>query len=88
MAVLKIRLHYFLYFPPWQVFKEKTRLVRILAITNHNHFDVVQYAAFETVAAGHCQIWPGIEIDILEDGKRAHLIVIANPKKRLRLTRK
>lgn len=55
--------------------------VGILAITNHNHFDAVQYTALCTAAAGHCQIWPGIELDILEDGKRAHLIVIANPKK-------
>ncbi|HEY1870569.1 MAG TPA: hypothetical protein VGG71_05885, partial [Chitinophagaceae bacterium] len=55
--------------------------VGILAITNHNHFDKVQFAAFEIAAAGHCQIWPEIELDILEDDKRAHLIVIANPKK-------
>ena len=29
---------------------------------------------------GHCQIWPGIELDILENGRRSHLIVICNPK--------
>ncbi len=57
----------------------KNTEVGILAVTNHNHFDDVQYAALEAVAAGHCQIWPGIELDIIEDGKRAHLIIIASP---------
>jgi predicted ATPase len=55
--------------------------VKILAITNHNHFDRDQYVALDKVASGTCQIWPGIELDILENGKRAHLIVIANPRK-------
>jgi len=54
--------------------------VKILAITNHNHFDLVQYQSFRDKVAGFCQIWPGIELDVLEDGRRAHLIVIVNPK--------
>jgi predicted ATPase len=55
--------------------------VKILAITNHNHFDHKQYAEFEKVAFGSCQIWPGIELDVLENGKRAHLIVVVSPRK-------
>lgn len=55
--------------------------VRILAITNHNHFDLDQYNQFRSKVENHCQVWPGVELDILEDGRRAHLIVIVNPNK-------
>jgi predicted ATPase len=54
--------------------------VKILAITNHNHFDYEQYTQFRTNVDGICQIWPGVEFDILEEERRAHLIVIVNPK--------
>lgn len=54
--------------------------VKILAITNHNHFDYEQYSQFKTSVDGTCQIWPGVEFDILEDGRRAHLIAIVNPR--------
>lgn len=58
----------------------KTTDVKILAITNHNHFDYEQYVQFKTSVDGICQIWPGIELDIIEAGRRTHLIVIVNPK--------
>lgn len=54
--------------------------VKILAITNHNHFDLKQYEEFRDGVANSCQIWPGIELDIVENGKRAHLLVVCNPK--------
>jgi predicted ATPase len=54
--------------------------VKILAITNHNHFDIKQYEEFKNGVIENCQIWPGIELDILEKGRRSHLIVICNPK--------
>jgi len=54
--------------------------VKILAITNHNHFDYTQYKDFSEKVEETCQIWPGIEIDVLEAEHRAHLIVIVNPK--------
>jgi hypothetical protein len=54
--------------------------VGIVAITNHNHFDINQYQEFVKKADGSCQIWPGIELDIVEDGRRGHLLVIVNPK--------
>jgi energy-coupling factor transporter ATP-binding protein EcfA2 len=53
--------------------------VKILAITNHNHFDCEQYVQFKESVDGVCQVWPGIEFDILEEGRRAHLITIVNP---------
>ena len=55
--------------------------VKILAITNHNHFDLDQYNEFKDSVDGICQVWPGVEFDILEEGRRAHLITIVNPKK-------
>ena len=54
--------------------------VRILAITNHNHFDLTQFEEFRDGVIATCQIWPGIELDIMENSKRGHLIVICNPK--------
>lgn len=60
--------------------------VKIVAITNHNHFDYKQYNDFKNAVAENCQVWPGIELDVLglakegEKAQRGHLIVIANPK--------
>lgn len=54
--------------------------VKILAITNHNHFDLEQYTEFKNNIEGICQIWAGVEFDILEEERRAHLITIVNPK--------
>lgn len=54
--------------------------VKILAITNHNHFDFEQFIQFKSSVEGTCQIWPGVEFDILEEGRTAHLITIVNPK--------
>lgn len=60
--------------------------VIIIAITNHNQFDYMQYKEFKDVTEGYCDIWPGVELDIIGKAdqkgncKRGHLIVIANPK--------
>jgi predicted ATPase/ribosomal protein L7Ae-like RNA K-turn-binding protein len=54
--------------------------VKIVAITNHNLFDINQYNNFTQKANNEFQIWPGIELDINDiENKRGHLIVIANP---------
>jgi len=55
--------------------------VRIIAITNHNVFDLDQYTAIETGFGGDAQVWPGIEIDVLEEQSRGHLLVIVSPKR-------
>ena len=52
--------------------------VKILAITNHNHFDKQQYIDFREAVKDFCQVWPGVEIDI-KGKSRWHLIVVANP---------
>ncbi len=64
-------------------FKEKISNadIRIVAITNHNAFDLEQYNDFNDSVKDFCQVWPGIEIDVLEDNSnKYHLLVIANPK--------
>lgn len=53
--------------------------VRIIAITNHNVFDLGQYTEIETRLGNEAQVWPGIELDILEGGTRGHLLVIVSP---------
>ena len=79
-----------------KLFAEKVESanVKIIAITNHNHFDYTQYLELKETVYGFCDIWPGIELDIAgkknTDGKfnRGHLIVIANPKKQEIFTQK
>ncbi len=53
--------------------------VKIIAITNHNVFDLHQYKEIEARLSRDAQVWPGIELDILEDVSRGHLLVIASP---------
>lgn len=53
--------------------------VKIVAITNHNFFDLEQYEIFSESVKEYCKVWPGIELDIKGNNNRGHLIVIANP---------
>ncbi|MEL4253115.1 hypothetical protein AAEH72_19080 [Shewanella xiamenensis] len=53
--------------------------VKILAITNHNEFDFHQYENILICAKDEFQVWPGVELDIIENGKRSHLLVIVSP---------
>ncbi len=53
--------------------------VKIMAITNHNLFDKSQFEELTKEVNGHCDLWPGVELDVMENGYRAHLIVISNP---------
>ncbi|ELL0596066.1 TPA: hypothetical protein RQJ82_000507 [Vibrio vulnificus] len=56
--------------------------VKILAITNHNVFDLEQFNQMEEKLDGAAQIWPGVELDVLDDGRRSHLIVVVSPQNR------
>ncbi|WP_028972496.1 ATP-binding protein [Spirochaeta cellobiosiphila] len=61
----------------YQIIRETD--VQILAITNHNHFDLDQYSSFREKVEEYCQIWPGVELDVqIKDG-RGHLLIIVNP---------
>ena len=53
--------------------------VKIVAITNHNLFDLEQYNDFTDTVGDDFQIWPGAELDILENGRRGHLLVVVSP---------
>ncbi len=53
--------------------------VQILAITNHNFFDLDQFNQIEDLIDDHIQIWPGVELDIVENDVRSHLLVIVSP---------
>jgi predicted ATPase len=54
--------------------------VRIVAITNHNVFDLNQYKAIAKRMGKEGQVWPGIELDIQEDSTRGHLLIIVSPE--------
>lgn len=62
------------------LFKEKIELadVKIVAITNHNAFDYQQYLSLKESVDGLCQVWPGVEIDVLGETK-FHLIIVTKP---------
>ncbi|MBU1216069.1 hypothetical protein KJ870_05505 [bacterium] len=55
--------------------------VKIIAITNHNVFDIEQYQEFIAEVGEDFQIWPGVELDVIKDGRQGHLIVIVSPNK-------
>lgn len=53
--------------------------VKIVAITNHNYFDLDQYNTLRDEVKEFCQVWPGVEIDV--QGKtKWHMIIVANPE--------
>ena len=55
--------------------------VDVVAITNHNHFDLEQYKEFKKEVSEFCDVWPGIEFDVKEkDSNKGHVIVVVNPK--------
>lgn len=66
-----------------ELFRTKIELadVKIVAITNHNAFDIEQYITLRGAVSDLCQVWPGIEIDIecSEKKGRYHLIIVCNP---------
>jgi predicted ATPase len=55
--------------------------VGIVAITNHNVFDLEQFRKIEQRMSGDAQVWPGVELDIDQDGEPGHLLVIVSPGK-------
>ncbi len=50
-----------------ELFEEKVSIagVSIVAITNHNCFDYNQYILLKKKVENICDVWPGIELDIL-----------------------
>lgn len=54
--------------------------VGIVAITNHNVFNLDQFTEIVEIMNGNIQVWPGVELDVHDEGSRGHLIVIVSPK--------
>lgn len=65
-----------------ELFAEKIALadVEVVAITNHNHFDLEQFNQLSKAAAS-TQVWPGAELDIQGQFGKWHMLVIGNPGK-------
>lgn len=59
--------------------------VGIVAITNHNYFDLDQYETLRGAVDGIAQVWPGVELDVerWSGGKPWHMIVITGPDSRV-----
>jgi len=53
--------------------------VGIIAITNHNLFDLDQFDEIMKGLRPDVQVWPGIELDVMEHGLRGHLLVFVSP---------
>lgn len=54
--------------------------VGVVAITNHNVFDLSQFQAIHVLIKLGAQVWPGVELDVFDDQGRGHLLVIVSPK--------
>ena len=65
------------------LFREKIELsdVKVVAITNHNSFDINQYYQLKDAVKDICHVWPGVELDTegALSENRFHLIVVCNP---------
>ena len=71
------------------VTKEKFRSViekeelKVVAITNHNEFDITQYVEFSRAVSDMCQIWPGVELTVKTSDSTGHLIIVCDPDYRI-----
>lgn len=53
--------------------------VKVIAITNHNVFDLPQFQAIQALIGKDAQVWPGVELDVYEGDAKGHLLVITSP---------
>jgi predicted ATPase len=53
--------------------------VRVVAITNHNLFDLAQFEDIRTRIGTDAHVWPGVELDVHDGKTRGHLLVITSP---------
>jgi predicted ATPase len=54
--------------------------VGVVAITNHNVFDLTQFQAIQARIGTEALVWPGVELDVYDDHSKGHLLVITSPK--------
>ncbi len=62
-------------------FIEKTQNVDIMAITNHNHFDKIQFKEIKEKLDNNKLLWCGVELDIECNEQKTHLILVCDPLK-------
>ena len=53
--------------------------VGVIAITNHNVFDLEQFSEIKGGLNQSVQVWPGIELDVVEEASRGHILIIVSP---------
>ena len=53
--------------------------VKVIAITNHNVFDLAQFETIQSRIGRDAQVWPGVELDVYDDVAKGHLLVITSP---------
>ena len=67
-----------------ELFKEKIEAadIQVVGITNHNFFDKNQYYQLKEIVKSTCEVWPGIELDVKENGlENGHVLVLCSPSK-------
>jgi predicted ATPase len=60
--------------------------VKVIAITNHNVFDLPQFQAIQTCIGKDAQVWPGVELDVYDGDTKGHLLVITSPTRATKLS--
>ncbi len=65
-----------------ELFKEviESNNIKIVAITNHNVFDLANYLSLSDAVKDECQVWPGIELTVEVKGKKGHMLIVHDPK--------
>jgi ABC-type cobalamin/Fe3+-siderophores transport system ATPase subunit len=53
--------------------------VKVVAITNHNVFDFLQFQAIQKLIGNDALVWPGVELDVYDGDVKGHLLVITSP---------
>ena len=63
------------------VFREKIEAagVEIVAITNHNAFDIEQFMTLRDAVHGIADVWPGVELDVTGRTSKWHTVVVVDP---------
>jgi predicted ATPase len=53
--------------------------VGVVAITNHNVFDLAQFRDIQVRVGTNAHVWPGVELDVYDEHGKGHLLVITSP---------
>jgi ABC-type cobalamin/Fe3+-siderophores transport system ATPase subunit len=59
--------------------------VKVIAVTNHNVFDLQQFQAIQERIGKDAVVWPGVELDVYDDNGKGHLLVITSPTRAVKL---